>query len=164
ISNYFIGNDPTKWRTDVPHFGRIQVEGVYPGIDLVWYGNQQRLEYDFLVAPGADPKQIQVAYEGVESLRVDAGGDLVLRTGLGEMRQQKPRVYQEVGGKQVEVGARYAIVARNRVTFALARYDRTRQLRIDPVVLVYSTYLGGNNYDSGSAIAVDGAGSAYVTG
>ncbi len=164
ISNYFIGNDPAKWRRDVPHFARIQYEGVYPGIDLVWYGNQQRLEYDFLVAPGADPKQIQVAYEGVESLLVDAGGDLVLRTALGEIRQQKPRVYQDVGGKQVEVRARYAVLASNRVTFALGRYDRMRQLRIDPVVLVYSTYLGGNGYDSGQAIAVDGAGSAYVTG
>ena len=164
ISNYFIGNDPAKWRTDVPHYGRIQYEGVYPGIDLVWYGNQQRLEYDFVVAPGADPRQIQVAYEGVESLRLDAGGDLVLRTALGEVRQQKPRVYQEVGGKQVEVEARYTIVARDRVTFALARYDRKRELRIDPVVLVYSTYLGGSGGDWGYGIAVDAAGSAYVTG
>ncbi len=121
VSNYFLGNDPAKWRTDVPHYARIQYEGVYPGIDLVWYGNQRRLEYDFVVAPGADPKQIQVAYEGVESLRVDAGGDLVLRTALGEVRQQKPRVYQEIGGKRVEVGARYAMVARNRVSFELAQ-------------------------------------------
>jgi len=164
ISNYFIGNDPAKWRTDVPHYGRIQYEGVYPGIDLVWYGNQRRLEYDFVVAPGADPKQIQVAYEGVESLGVEANGELVLRTGLGEVRQQKPRVYQETGGKRVEVGARYAIVAGNRVSFELARYDRRRELRIDPVVLVYSTYLGGSGEDRGNGIAVDGAGSAYVTG
>ncbi len=164
ISNYFIGNDPKKWRTDVPHYARIQYEGVYPGIDLVWYGNQRQLEYDFVVAPGADAKQIQVAYEGVESLGVEAGGDLVLRTALGEVRQQKPRVYQEIGGKRVEVGARYAIVARNRVSFELAKYDRKRELRIDPVVLVYSTYLGGSDYELGYGIAVDGAGSAYVTG
>jgi len=101
ISNYFIGNDPTKWHTDVPRYARIQYEGVYPGIDLVWYGNQRRLEYDFVVAAGADPKQIQVAYEGVDSLRVDAGGDLVLGTALGEVKQQRPRVYQEEGGKRV---------------------------------------------------------------
>jgi hypothetical protein len=164
ISNYFIGNDPAKWRTDVPHFARIQYEGVYPGIDLVWYGNQRQLEYDFLVAPGADPKQIQVAYEGVESLKVEANGDLLLHTTLGEIRQQRPRVYQEIGGRQVEVAAQYAIVARNRVTFELARYDRKRELRIDPVVLVYSTYLGGSNLDQGQGIAVDAAGSAYVTG
>jgi hypothetical protein len=126
VSNYFLGNDPAKWRADVPHYGRIAYEGVYPGIDLVWYGNQRRLEYDFVVAPGADPKQIQIAYEGVESLEVVAGGELVLRTALGEMRQQKPRVYQDLGGQRVEVGARYALVAGNRVSFELARYDRKR--------------------------------------
>jgi hypothetical protein len=144
----------------VAHYARIQYEGVYPGIDLVWYGNQRRLEYDFVVAPGADAKQIQVAYEGVEPLGVDAGGDLVLRTALGEVRQQKPRVYQEIGGKQVEVGARYAMVADNRVSFELASYDRKRELRIDPVVLVYSTYLGGSGDDEGYGIAVDGANSS----
>ena len=143
VSNYFIGNDPKKWRTDVPHFARIHYEGVYPGIDLVWYGNQRRLEYDFVVRPGADPKQIQVAYEGVESVGVEADGELVLRTALGEVRQQQPRVFQEIGGKRIEVGARYALVARNRVSFQLAKYDRKRELRIDPVVLVYSTYMGG---------------------
>ncbi|MGD0199850.1 MAG: SBBP repeat-containing protein, partial [Bryobacteraceae bacterium] len=164
ISNYFIGNDPKKWRTDVPHYARMQYEGVYPGIDLVWYGNQRQLEYDFVVAPGADPRQIQVAYEGVESVGVEPNGELVLRTALGEVRQQRPRVYQEIGGKRVEVEARYAIAARNRVSFELARYDRKRELRIDPLVLVYSTYLGGSNYERVYGIAVDGAGSAYVTG
>ena len=166
ISNYFIGNDPKKWRTDVPHYARIEYQGVYPGIDLVWYGNQRQLEYDFVVGPGADAKQIQVAYEGVESVNVEANGELVLRTALGEVRQQQPRVYQEIGGKRAEVGARYAIVARNRVSFELAKYDRKRELRIDPVVLVYSTYLGGSgaNGDDGKGIAVDAAGSAYVTG
>jgi uncharacterized protein (TIGR03437 family) len=164
VSNYFLGNDPAKWRKDVPHYARVQYEGVYPGIDLVWYGSERRLEYDFVVAPGADPNQIQVAYEGVESLRVEAGGDLVLRTALGDVRQLRPRVYQDIGGKQVEVGARYSMVARNRVSFVLARYDRKRELRIDPVVLGYSTYLGGVAPDWGNAIAVDGAGSVYVTG
>jgi hypothetical protein len=164
ISNYFIGNDPAQWHTDVPHYGRIQYEGVYPGIDLVWYGNQRLLEYDFVVAPGADPKQIQVAYEGAESVKVAANGDLVLHTALGEVKQQKPRVYQEIGGKQVEVAAQYSIVTGNRVGFELARYDRKRELRIDPVVLVYATFLGGSGDDSGNGIAVDAAGSAYVTG
>jgi uncharacterized protein (TIGR03437 family) len=164
ISNYFIGSDSAKWRTNVPQYARLQYEGVYPGIDLVWYGNQRRLEYDFVVAPGADPKQIQVAYEGVESLGVEANGDLVLRTALGEVRQQRPRVFQECGGRQVEVAAQYAIVAPNRVSFELAMYDRQRELRIDPVVLAYSTYLGGSGTDSGYGIALDGSGSAYVTG
>ncbi|HEY1203956.1 MAG TPA: SBBP repeat-containing protein, partial [Bryobacteraceae bacterium] len=164
ISNYFIGNDPKKWRTDVPHYARVEYDGVYPGINLVWYGNQRQLEYDFVVAPGSDPKQIQVAYEGVESVGVAADGELVLRTALGEVRQQQPRVYQEVDGKRAAVGARYALLARNRVSFELAKYDRKRELRIDPVVLVYSTYLGGTGSDGGAAIAVDGAGAAYITG
>ena len=164
VSNYFIGNDPKKWHTDVPHYGRIEYQGVYPGIDLVWYGNQRQLEYDFVVAPGADPNQIQVAYEGVESVGVEAGGKLVLRTALGEVWQQAPRVYQEIGGRRVEVAARYALAARNRVRFQLAKYDRKRELRIDPLVLVYSTYLGGSSNDEGYGIAVDGMGSAYVTG
>jgi hypothetical protein len=164
VSNYFIGNEPAKWLTDVPHYGRIEYAGVYPGIDVVWYGNQRQLEYDFVVAPGADAKQIQVAYDGVESAKVDAHGDLILLTALGPIRQQKPRVYQEIGGKRVEVGASYAIVARNRVSFELAKYDRRRELRIDPVVLVYSTYLAGNGADFGLGIAVDASGSAYITG
>jgi uncharacterized protein (TIGR03437 family) len=164
VSNYFIGNDPKKWRTDVPHYARIRYDGVYPGIDLVWYGNQRQLEYDFVVGPGADPNEIQVAYDGVESVGVEANGELVLRTALGGVRQQPPRVYQEIAGKRVEVVARYAIVARNRVRFELAEYDRKRELRIDPVVLIYSTYLGGGGYGGGSGIAVDAAGSAYVIG
>ena len=105
-----------------------------------------------------------MTYEGVESLEVEAGGELVLRTALGEMRQQRPRVYQEIGGKRMEVGARYAIAARNRVSFELAKYDRKRELRIDPVVLVYSTYLGGSGLEQVGGIAMDAAGSAYVTG
>jgi uncharacterized protein (TIGR03437 family) len=164
ISNYFIGNDPAHWRTDVPQYARIRYEGVYPGIDVAWYGNQRRLEYDFVVAPGADPRQIQVSYEGAESLTVEANGDLALRTALGEVRQPKPRVYQEAAGKRVEVAARYAIAAHNRVSFELARYDRKRELRIDPVVLVYSTYVGGGNGVWAYAIAADAAGSAYITG
>ncbi|MFB3778210.1 MAG: SBBP repeat-containing protein [Bryobacteraceae bacterium] len=164
VSNYFLGNDPAQWRTGVPHYGRMKYEGVYPGIDQVWYGSQQRLEYDFVVAPGADPKQIKVRYAGVESLWVDRSGDLVLKTALGEIRQQKPRVYQEANGRRVEVAARYTISAPNQVAFELARYDRTRELRIDPVNLAYSTCLGGNGADEGYGIAVDAAGSAYVTG
>jgi uncharacterized protein (TIGR03437 family) len=164
ISNYFIGNDPAKWRTNVPQYARIQYESVYPGIDMVWYGNQRQLEYDFVVAPGGDPKQIQVAYEGAESLGLEANGDLVLRTTLGEVRQQKPRVYQEIGGKRVEVAARYAIAARNLVRFELAGYNRKRDLRIDPVVLAYSTYLGGSGAGYGYGIAVDAGGYAYAVG
>ena len=165
ITNYFIGNHPAKGHKDVPHFARIQYDGVYPGIHLVWYANQLAARVRLRCGTGgADPKQIQVSYEGAELLEVDAGGDLVLRTALGEVRHQKPRVYQEVDGKQVEVAARYVLVAHNRVSFAVAGYDRRRALRLDPVVLGYSTYLGGNAQDLGSGIAVDASGSAYITG
>ena len=160
ISNYFIGSDPAKWRTNVPHYARIQYEGVYKGIDLVWYSNEGRLEYDFVAAAGADPKQIKMSYVGADSMEVEPGGDLELRTAQGVVRQQKPRVHQEVDGKQVEIKAKYAVVARNQVSFELDGYDRKRQLRIDPIVVAYSTYLGG----SGGSIAVDAEGSAYVTG
>ena len=105
VSNYFIGQDPKKWRTDVPHYGRIQYRGVYPGIDMVCYGKGRQLEYDLVVAPGADPRQIELAWEGVERLDVNADGDLVLATRLGEIVQKRPRVYQEIAGRRVEVAA-----------------------------------------------------------
>ncbi len=164
ISNYFVGNDPKQWRTSIPNYGRAEARGVYPGVDLICYGTQGQLEYDLAVAPGADPAQVQLAWEGTESLRLNANGDLVLATQLGDVVQKRPRVYQEIGGKQVEVASKYVLAQGNRVRFELARYDRSRRLWIDPVVLAYSTYLGGssNNYPSG--IAVDTAGSAYVVG
>lgn len=163
FSNYFIGNDASKWRTNVPHFARIEIEQVYPGVDVVWYGNERQLEYDFIVAPGADSSRIQIAYSGVESMKVQPNGDLILRTAAGELRQPKPLVYQEIGGKRIEVAARYTIDTRRRVGFELAKYDRSREVRIDPV-MVYSTYLGGSGADDGKGIAVDSAGSAYITG
>jgi hypothetical protein len=106
ISNYFIGNDPEKWLTRVPTYGRIEAMGVYPGVDLVCHGNQSQLEYDLVVAPGADPGQVQLAWDAPGSLRLSPGGDLVLSTGLGNIVQKRPRVYQEIAGKparQVEV-------------------------------------------------------------
>jgi hypothetical protein len=165
-SNYFIGNDPAKWRTNVPTYAKVKYEGIYSGIDLVYYGNQRQLEYDFIVAPGANPHRIQFDVRGAKRIRRDEHGDLVLRieTGEGEIRWHKPVVYQEEGGKRQEIAARYAIRGTHRVTFELAKYDASRPLYIDP--LMYSTYLGGSgglgNY--GGGVAVDGAGNAYVTG
>jgi hypothetical protein len=161
-SNYFIGNDPAKWRTNVPTYAKVKYEGIYPGIDLVYYGNQRQLEYDFIVAPGADPRRIAFDVRGAKQIRQDARGDLVLKTSAGEIRWHKPVVYQEKNGARQEIAARYAITAANRVGFELAKYDASRPLYIDP--LIYSTYLGGSSNDYGYGIAVDSAGNAYVTG
>ena len=160
ISNYFIGNDPQKWRTRVPNYARIRYEGVYPGIDVTCYGQGRQLEYDLVVAPGADPRQIELTWEGVERLERNAEGDLV----MGSVVQKRPRVYQEYGGRRVEVAANYVTRPGGRVGFRLARYDRSRPLVIDPVILLYSTYLGGSSTDTGNSIAVDASGSAYIAG
>jgi hypothetical protein len=155
ISNYFIGDDPSKWRINVPNFGRVALRDVYPGIDLVFYGNERQLEYDWVVAPQADPKQIRVKWEGPSQVTKSAQGDLVLSASL---TQQRPVVLQE--GKRVQGGYR---VQGREVAFELASYDAAKPIVIDPV-LVYSTYLGGNDSDDGYGIAVDGSGDAYVTG
>ncbi len=178
ISNYFLGNDPTKWRTHVPHYQRVQYQDVYPGIDLVFYGNPRQLEYDFVLAPGADPSAIRLAFEGVEGMRVADNGDLILQVAGGELVQKAPKVYQETNGKRRELAGRYVLRAgeREQLTFApttetpealvgfqVASYQPDRPLVIDPV-LVYSTYLGGGWSDWSFDIAVDGSGNAYVGG
>ena len=162
-SNYFIGNDPAKWRTNIPTYAKVRYEGVYPGVDLVYYGNQGQLEYDFVVAPGADPRLVTLAFEGAREVHIDARGELVLGVEGGEVRQHKPVVYQEVAGVKQEVAGRYVMKGTRQVGFRVAAYDASRPLIIDPV-LVYSTYLGGSDVDGGFGIAVDDAGSAYVTG
>jgi Beta-propeller repeat len=162
-SNYFIGNNPAKWHTNIPTYAKVKYEGVYPGVDLVYYGNQGRLEYDFVVAPGADPRLVTLAFEGAREIHIDARGELVLGVEGGEVRQHKPVVYQEVAGVKQEVAGRYVMKGTRQVGFRVAAYDRSRPLIIDPV-LVYSTYLGGNSFETGQGIAVDGAGSVYVTG
>jgi hypothetical protein len=166
-SNYFIGNDPAKWRTKVPNYAKVKYEGIYSGIDLVYYGNRSygkegQLEYDFIVAPGADPRRIAIDISGAKRIRRDAQGDLVIKVGAGEIRWHKPVVYQDKDGAKQGIAARYAITDSNRVTFELAKYDASRALFIDPVV--YSTYLGGSDDDAATGIAVDSAGNAYVTG
>jgi hypothetical protein len=160
-SNYFIGNDPRKWRT-VTNYAKVKYERIYPGIDLVYYGNQQQLEYDFIVAPRADSHRIAFDIAGAKQIRRDKDGDLVLDLGEDEIRWHKPLVYQEKNGTRREIAARYTITDTNQVGFELAKYDANQPLYIDP--LIYSTYLGGSSFDSGRAIAVDGAGNAYVTG
>ena len=162
-ANYFIGNDPKKWRTDVPTYAKVKYHAVYPGVDLVYYGNQRQLEHDFIVAPGADPSAITLHLEGAKKLSLDSHGDLVLKTQNGEIRLQKPVIYQEVDGVRQEIAGGYRLEGKNRVGFEVATYDVTKALVVDPT-LVYSTYLGGSSIDTAYGIAVDSAGNAYVTG
>ena len=162
VSNYLIGNDPKLWRTGVANFAKVELKGVYEGIDMVFYGNQNRLEYDFVVAPGVDPDVIELAYDGVKSMRVSPDGDLILATRLGDLKQHKPVVYQEFEGKRVEVAGKYRI-RETGVAFELARYDRDKPVVIDPV-LEFSSIIGGTRGDDARGIAADSAGNAYVTG
>ncbi len=161
-SNYFIGNDPTKWRANVPNYGRVRYGGIYPGIDLVYYGNQRQLEHDFVVSPGADPARIAFSVSGAMRLHIDADGDLALETRGGLLRLLKPVIYQKINGERREVAGKYVLRAGNRVGFEVAAFDRQEPLVIDPV-LSYSTYLGGFG-DSANSIAVDSSGCAYISG
>jgi len=164
--NYFIGNDPSRWRHTIPLYARAGFGCVYRGVDLTYYGTQGQLEYDFAVAPGTDPRVITLAFDGVRQTRVDPIGELVLLTAGGEVRFHAPRSYQPHDGQPREVASHYLMTGKNRVGFLVADYDRHQPLVIDPV-LVYSTYLGGNSGyygDYGNGITVDAAGNAYVIG
>ena len=161
-SHYLLGNDPSGWRTHIPHYARVRYRGVYPGIDLIYYGHQGRLEYDFVVAPGVDPKQIHLDIQGAERLYLDAAGNLVLMAQGRELLQQAPKVYQRIGDVERLIPARYVLTS-NRLGFEVAAYDTAQPLVIDPV-LNYSTYLGASNDELGQGIAVDRDGQAYVTG
>jgi hypothetical protein len=161
--DYFLGNDPTKWRTNIPSYSRVKYADVYPGVDLVFYGNQRRLEYDFIVAPGADPRAIVLNLEGARKLRVNPRGDLLVTVAGGEVQLQKPLVYQQIHGERREIAGDYAITRDHQVSFEVAEYDPREPLIIDPV-LVYSTYLGGELDDTAFAIAVDPLGKAVVAG
>lgn len=161
--NYFLGSDPSKWRTNIRTFGRVAFREVYPGVDLHYYGNRGMLEYDFLVAPGADPEQIRLRFEGASDLGLNAAGDLVLGIGGGEVVQHRPVVYQNASGGRRRIEAGYSLLSDTEVAFTLAAYDPGLPLVIDPT-LAYSTYLGGTGLDSAFDVAVDAAGAAYVTG
>ncbi|MEA2176200.1 MAG: hypothetical protein QOD00_3792 [Blastocatellia bacterium] len=162
-TNYFIGNEPEKWRKNIPTYAKVRYQEVYKGVDLLYYGNQRQLEYDFIVAPGADPNSITLEFQGIKGRELNRQGDLSLKTEGGDVSLHRPIVYQEVGGERREIASRYVLRGNQAVGFQISEYDESRPLVIDPV-LVYSTYLGGNGNDQAFGIAVDSGGNAYLTG
>ena len=161
--NYFRGNDPSHWQSGVSTFAKVEFAGVYPGVELVYYGNQQQLEYDFVVAPKASPEAIRLQFAGAGKIQLAADGDLTVRARNGMVVFHAPTVYQNDEGRRRRVSGRFRLLAHNSVGFALGDYDHDRPLIIDPV-LVYSTYLGGSRNDEAVAIAVDSSGFAYIAG
>jgi hypothetical protein len=161
-SNYFIGNVPEHWHTNVPNYTRVRYRDIYAGVDLIYYGNQRQLEYDFVLAPGADPDKILLDFQGTSKANLDREGNVVMQTTAGHLRWHKPVAYQEAGGLRRLVGCAY-VRKGGQLGFKIAPFDRTKPLIIDPV-LEYSTYLGGSGGEEGHGIAVDTNGNAYVTG
>jgi Domain of unknown function DUF11/Beta-propeller repeat len=167
-SNYLLGNDPGKWRKGVPQFARVRYENIYPGINLLFYGNQGRLEYDFQVAPGSDPGQAELEFKGAKRLELKDGALVIHgKNGHGEegesVRLEAPRVYQEIGGKQQAVEGNFVLRGANRAGFAIGPYDHSRELVIDPI-LTFSTYFGGSGDEHSTSVAVDGSFNIYLTG
>ena len=161
--NYFIGNDPKKWCTNVPTYGKVEYRNIYPGVDLLYYGNQRQLEYDLVVAPGADPGVARLGISGASKIQLDQSGDLVLHTYGGVVRLRKPVAYQRTQNGRQSIDVKYELGGDDQVAFDVGSYDHSKPLVIDPV-LVYSSFLGGSGSDTGAfaGIAVDSAGSAYV--
>lgn len=169
-TNYFTGKDQKNWRTNVSQYAKVKYSEVYPGIDVIYYGKGQGLEYDFVVAPGADPRKIKMQFKGADKIKVDDNGDLVLSTKSGDVRHRKPFIYQEVDGERRQINGRYRLLSKKRVGFQIDSYDQTKPLVIDPVI-VYSTILGGTNEGSWASAnniatytAADGRVYVYIVG
>jgi uncharacterized repeat protein (TIGR01451 family) len=162
-SNYILGNDPHQWHSGIPQFAGVRYANVYPGIDLVFYGSQGNLEYDFKVAPGADPAQAELQFDGATKLDL-SGGDLILTADKGSgLRLQAPSIYQRDGDRRQPIAGRFVLRAANRVGFEIGPYDHSRELIIDPV-LKFSTYFGGAGAETSPSVAVNGDGNIYLVG
>jgi len=161
--NYLLGNDPAVWRTGVPTFARVRVGQLYPGVTLVYYGNQRQLEYDFTLAPGTDPDVIKIHFAGVDKISIGGRGELILALGRDEIRQPAPVIYQTAAGARQPVDGGYRVIDAHTVAFAIGKYDHQLPLVIDPV-LSFSTYFGGNSSDNAWSIALDTNGFIYIAG
>jgi uncharacterized repeat protein (TIGR01451 family) len=165
--NYLIGNNQSAWHTGVALFGQVKTEQVYPGVDLLFHGDQQQLEYDFVVAPGADASRVAFKILGAKKIEITANGDLVLHTAGSDFKMHKPAIYQAEGAGRREVQGGFVLSAKNEVRFELGPYDRSQQLVIDPTIK-YASFLGGNGLEDSSGIAVDdstpGSPKLYVAG
>ncbi len=160
--NYFIGNDPAQWANFVNRYEAIEIKGVYPGIDIRYYYDRGQLRYDYQVAAGADPSQIQFRLEGADGYQVNAEGELLIQTSLGEVRHGKLRAYQEIHNQMQDIACRFESKSDGTLGIHVRTYDTTQPLIIDP--LVYSTFLGGSGIEMGNSIAIDNKGNAYITG
>jgi hypothetical protein len=164
-ANYFVGNDSTKWQSDIARYSRVSYANVYPGVNLAFHGVQRQLEFDFVVAPNANPAPIAFHFTGAKQINTDDSGNLVVSSVAGNVLLHKPVAYQEQNGTRQNVDAQFVLKANNQVSFELGNYDHNRELVIDPSVSYgYSTYLGGSGEDEGYGIAFDSNGNAYVTG
>ena len=162
--NYFIGKDESKWQTNIQTSRAVLYKELYPNIDLKVYGVEQKIEYDFVVKPGGKVPDIYFEHKDVQKTRIDKEGNLVIKTKFGKLEHAKPICYQEIKGKRVKVEADFKKTDNNTYGFEVEEYNRDYELIIDPLVLVYSSYLGGSNSEEGKGIAVDSEGAAYVTG
>ncbi len=163
IVNYIESSDRASWKTNIPTYAHVRYRGVYRGIDLVYYGKEQQLEYDFIVAPGAQASEIRLHFDGARRIALDDKGSLLIEANHGSVGFHKPVIYQTIGGRRHEVDGAFTLLANNTAGFRVGRYDHAEPLVIDPTLL-YSTYVGGTFEDSVTAMAVDGSGNAYLTG
>ena len=162
-SNYFIGNDPGKWHTNIANYARVKYVGAYPGIDVVYYGSQRQFEFDLVVAPGADLREVRLKLRGASNLTLDSSGNLVVHTPDRDLSLFRPVIFQNSATGKKSIDGHYVLTSDHGIALEADSYDPTKPLIVDPT-LVYSTYLGSTGSDQGKAIAVDASGNAYIGG